>query len=461
MVLFIVKKIKNSRQTLTFIFGAMTILQLYDYFIESHQNITTDSRKITPNCLFFALRGETFNGNVFAQKAIEMQACWVIMDDSNYFIDDKTCILVDNVLETLQQLANYHRNQLKNTTIFIGITGSNGKTTSKELLKCVLSTKFATQATIGNLNNHIGVPLTLLSVYAHHQFAVIEMGANHPDEVLELCQIVEPDVALVTSIGKEHLEGFGSMEQIIKAETDIYRFVAERKGLIFVNADDAILMHETQHIKNKMLYGVDKNADTVGRLVASSLFVHFRWDTTYRLMLHAPTVETQLIGVYNFCNLMSAASIGRYFSVPYDKINEALSSYLPSNKRSEYLEKGSNRLIIDCYNANPSSMHAAIHNFAHHIVADYKVLIVGDMFELGHYAGQEHRAMIDDIEGLGFDEVYCIGANFMGQSIESERIRFFESVADLKKYKPLSDFEHSFVLIKGSRGMALEDYLLD
>lgn len=437
----------------------MKISNLHKIFIEKKQQFTTDSRNIFADGLYFALKGERFDGNEFVDSALEKGASFAIIDNPKYKKNNQ-CILVDNVLKCLQDLANFHRKTLQ--TKIIGIAGSNGKTTTKELLKAVLESHYKTQATPGNFNNHIGVPISLLQIRPETDFAIIEMGANMPHEVKMLCQIVEPDFGLVTSIGKEHLEGFGSFEMIIETEGELYDFVAKNNGTIFVNSDDEILMNRASAYKNAIYYGSGALADCVGKFISANLFVHFQWETAQAALTAAPIVETQLLGKYNFTNLLASAAVGRYFSVPYDKINQALSNYIPSNNRSQLIKKDSNTIILDAYNANPASLKLAIENFAENVSSDQKILILGDMFELGESSKTEHQNLIDLIEFHDFQEIHLVGKLFAEtKPNQKKRFSFYENVAELKSKNPLKNYQNAFLLLKASRGIGLEKYLLD
>ena len=290
----------------------MNIQALYELYVQQKQKISTDTRKIESECLYFALKGDNFDGNAFAHKAIESGAFKAVIDDATYAIEGKT-ILVDDVLITLQGLANHHRKQFK--IPIIGIAGSNGKTTTKELIAAVLRQKYKTHATAGNFNNHIGVPLTLLYMPLDTEMAVIEMGANRPGEVEELCQIVAPNYGVVTSLGLEHIEGFGSFEMVVKTECELYDYLHEHKGMLFVNGDDAILMEKTEPYKNRFVFGTGTQVDVVGKFVKANPYVEFKWETAAKQIYRAPVVSTSLIGNYNMSNLLVAASFGRFFSV--------------------------------------------------------------------------------------------------------------------------------------------------
>lgn len=434
----------------------MDLITLYSLFLESGGRFTTDSRHIEPGSMFFALKGDKFNGNTFAAKALENGANWAIIDEASYQTD-KRMLLVPDVLQCLQDLAAWHRQQIPGLKV-IGITGSNGKTTTKELLKAVLSSHYRCWATPGNLNNHIGVPISLLRMPLDTEYAIIEMGANHPGEIAPLCAIARPDYALVTSVGKEHLEGFGSLENIMATECENYQYTAANKGVLFVHYDDEALRQYAAQFGPAIYYGTDKNADCVGRLLGAEWFVRMQWENSYRLMLRAPVVETQLFGSYNFVNLLAAACVGRYCSVPYDKINAALAAYKPANNRSQLIETGGNRVILDAYNANPHSMAAAVANFAA-LDSAHKVLILGDMYELGDAEAAEHQQLLEQIAAGKFDKVLLCGPRFGAFAKDFPQFYFYDTRESLSAAQPFSAFSGKTILIKGSRGMQMEMYL--
>ena len=426
----------------------ISIIELYSLF-KQHPIICTDTRSIEKGCLFFCLKGENFNGNTFASEAINQGAAYAIVDENGYVTNDK-CILVNDVLKTLQDLALYHRQQLKIPVI--GITGTNGKTTTKELVSIVLASTYKVLATKGNLNNHIGVPLTILSINKDVEIAVIEMGANHAHEIDFLCKITLPTFGIITNIGKAHLEGFHTLETIIETKTALYRAVKEAKGTVFINSDDDLLMKHANQI-NQIRYGKKSPANYIGEII----------NNTFTCNIYLPfcneTINTQLIGNYNFYNIMAAVSVGAYFKIPYSTIGTALSAYQPTNSRSQIIQKENNTLIMDAYNANPSSMELAIRNFAD-IQHQQKVLILGDMKELGEVSFIEHQAMVDLVKNLHFNVAYFIGHEFA--SVKHYDYHSFENFEDAAKKINEQKIEHSIILIKGSRSMKMErivDYL--
>lgn len=426
------------------------IEELYELYVKCGQKICTDTRKLIPGSIFFALKGDSFNANTFAQKAIEEGCAYAVIDDVSFC--NKKTLLVNNVLEALQQLANYHRKQLNIPVI--GITGSNGKTTNKELIHAVLSKKYQTLATIGNLNNHIGVPLTLLSIGKKHEIAIVEMGANHQGEIDLLCRIAEPDFGIITNIGKAHLEGFGGIEGVKKGKSEMYRFIEQKKGCVFINADDAVL-NELAAKNTCISYGTSESSDIVGKTINESEYVVFKWWEKHdKISLdELPKVKTQIIGHYNFINLLCAACVGHYFKVSTEKINEALSEYVPSMNRSQIEKTKYNTLILDAYNANPSSMKAAIENFAD-MSGENKLLILGDMFELGDYASEEHKKIIELLQLKKLTNVLLIGNEF--EKLKNSDYKTFTKTETCLSYLQESKVKNNIILIKGSRGMKLE-----
>jgi UDP-N-acetylmuramoyl-tripeptide--D-alanyl-D-alanine ligase len=418
---------------------------IYSIFLR-HPIITIDSRQVQPGSLFFALKGESFNGNEFSEIALEKGAQYAIVDDPEYAVDDR-CILVDNVLETLQALARHHREQF--SIPVVAITGTNGKTTTKELASAVLSEKYRTLATKGNLNNHIGVPLTLLGMTKDTEIALIEMGANHPGEIDFLCRIARPGFGLITNIGKAHLEGFGSFEGIVRTKTELYRFLREKGGRIFLNNQDELLKENAGNLE-AITYGTG-HADLVSRTVTAGPYVNLQ------LQFHNGTelsIHSNLYGRYNATNMTAAAAIGQYFGVAPAQIKTAIEAYRPENNRSQVMETRQNLLILDAYNANPSSMEAALTTFAE---ADYpsKTVILGDMLELGPDADQEHQRILKLADDLGFTAIYLVGPVFTRLNTRRENICFHDSEL-ARLWLGHHKIMNSTVLIKGSRGIKLE-----
>jgi UDP-N-acetylmuramoyl-tripeptide--D-alanyl-D-alanine ligase len=423
----------------------MNINEVYNIFLK-YPSISTDTRDIKPDSIFFSLKGDNFNGNIFADKAIEKGAIYAIIDESK-FKKDSRYILVDNALDNLQQLAIIHRNHLK--IPIIGITGTNGKTTTKELINCILSPKYKTLATQGNLNNHIGVPLTVLSITNEHEIAIIEMGANHIGEIGELCRISQPDFGIITNIGKAHLEGFGNLEGVIKTKNDLYLEVAKKNGKLFVNADNPILNNLSENI-DRICYGKSSTNYCYGNLKKQNAFINIEYycDSNYDL------INTQLVGFYNFENILAAITIGCYFKIEKQFIKKALENYLPTNSRSQIVKSKTNTIILDAYNANPSSLEASIKNFAE-IVADNKILMIGDMLELGEYSEVEHRNILHIIEMLNFNNVILVGPQFSSVCEKKDWLCFKNSML-AKDRLILNPIKNAYVLIKGSRGIKME-----
>ncbi|HSO89450.1 MAG TPA: UDP-N-acetylmuramoyl-tripeptide--D-alanyl-D-alanine ligase [Draconibacterium sp.] len=422
--------------------------EIYQIFKENPV-VSTDTRKIEKNCIFFALKGENFNGNKFAGTALEKGACCAIIDEREYLVSDKT-ILVDNVLQTLKDLANLHRKKL--AIPILGITGTNGKTTTKELVSVVLSQKFNISFTEGNLNNHIGVPLTLLKMNADTEFGVVEMGANHPGEIAELCNIAEPDFGIITNIGKAHLEGFGSFEGVIKTKSELYQFIKNKNGTVFYNLDNPILTKLTSEIQNKISYGREKS-DFTGELLVSPPFVHLKANFKKGVLY----LNTNLTGDYNFENILAAACIGNYFDVNPLQIQKALKDYYPQNNRSQLINKNGLKIIMDAYNANPTSMQASIKSFMSN-VSNNSYLILGDMLELGNYSKQEHSAILEMLKNYPSATVYTVGKNFF-EIADRFNCQPFQNVEMLCNYLQNSPIIKGDVLIKGSRGIQLEKIL--
>jgi UDP-N-acetylmuramoyl-tripeptide--D-alanyl-D-alanine ligase len=428
----------------------MNIKEIYSVYLE-HSTICTDTRKIVKDSLFFALKGENFNGNTFADKALELGCSFAIVDEDIDFKSDRI-IKVDDVLTCLQDLARYHRDQIK--IPIIGITGTNGKTTTKELIFSVLSTKFKTFATAGNLNNHIGVPLSILSIKDEHEIAIIEMGANHPYEIAFLCTISKPNLGVITNIGKAHLEGFGNIETVTETKKALYNHLNANDGIIFYNQSNDILSKLEKTCKTFSYGSVD--SDNKGELISSSPYLVLELLSKKGHLL----VKTNLIGSYNFENVMAAVSIGHYFDIDDMNIKKALENYIPSNHRSQLIKTENNTIIMDSYNANPTSMKAAIENFTN-MTFKNKSLLLGDMFELGENSDDEHRNIIKLIEDGTYTNIFLVGYHFF--NIDSSiSIHKFEETNQLLEYLSKNKIQDQIILIKGSRGMKLErclDYL--
>ena len=435
----------------------ISIPDLYTLF-QKHPEICTDTRKIISGSLFFALRGEKFNGNSFAEKAISEGAAYAIVDDPS-LPDRKEFLKVPDALKALQDLARMHRSML--TIPFIGITGSNGKTSTKEITRDILSTKYKTFATQGNLNNHIGVPISILSIKEDIEIAVIEMGANHIGEIAFLSEIARPDYGLITNIGKAHLEGFGGIEGVKTGKSELYQYIEKHSGKIFVNRDNATL---TGLIKtaDTQTYGTSGPCNILGRLISEFPKLVFRWKSNKdaETLDEKENIETRISGSYNLENVLAGICIADYFSVSARDINEAVKNYIPGNMRSEEIKTKRNQIFLDAYNANPSSMEKAIKHFSG-LEGNSKLAVLGDMLELGDYAEEEHKAIIELLRQSSISEAILIGPVFskVYKSKKGEKVRVFENTdAALKSLKPeLKALKGKMVLVKGSRGLALEN----
>ena len=422
----------------------MDLKTLHSLFLDCNA-VCTDTRKIKKKDMFFALKGDNFNGNTYAQQAIAKGAKYAVIDEEEF--QTQNTILVKNVLKTLQQLATYHRNYLK--IPILALTGSNGKTTTKELINVVLSKKYKTTATKGNLNNHIGVPLTLLSMKNDTEIGIVEMGANHQKEIEFLCNIAYPDYGLITNFGKAHLEGFGGVEGVIKGKSEMFEHLIKHNKTIFLNIEDKIQVEKSQN-GNTFTFGSNKNKPEVAIDFIEALpFVISKYNA-----LH---IKSNLIGDYNFSNIAVAIAIGNYFKVEDSAIKTAIENYIPSNNRSQIIQKSSNKIILDAYNANPTSMKAALLNLEKQ--NGHKVAILGDMFELGKDAKIEHQHVTDLVTSLNIDDIILIGENFFQSKSNAKNVQQFKSFNGFKAAVNLKDINNSVILIKGSRGMALERFL--
>ncbi|WP_026977091.1 UDP-N-acetylmuramoyl-tripeptide--D-alanyl-D-alanine ligase [Flavobacterium tegetincola] len=421
----------------------MEIQYLHKLFLEC-SSVATDTRKIEKNSFFIALKGDRFDANSFANEALDLGAKYVVIDDKNFYKNSHT-LLVKDSLRTLQDLAKYHRDYLNLKVI--GLTGSNGKTTTKELINAVLSQKYSVKATVGNLNNHIGVPLTLLSFDTSTEIGIVEMGANHQKEIEFLCDIAQPDYGYITNFGKAHLEGFGGYEGVIKGKSEMYQFLKNQNGKVFINADDSIQLEKSNGIPAFTFSTKRTDADVFISKIEANPFV--------AVTFQEDVIQSQLVGIYNANNINAAITIGTYFHVDQKLIKEAIENYNPTNNRSQLSKKGSNQLILDAYNANPSSMTVALENLRQ-IAAPRKIAFLGDMFELGTESESEHRALVSSIKNDIETTFYFVGSEFYNVKSDQENQYFFETFEDLQKYISVVVFENSTILIKGSRGMALE-----
>ena len=421
----------------------MTIQEIHSLFLKCN-SVAIDTRRIEPNSLFVAIKGERFDANTFAKEALEKGASYVIIDNETYYIDDRT-ILVKESLIALQELAAYHRAYLK--LPIIALTGSNGKTTTKELINVVLSKKYNTKATVGNLNNHIGVPLTLLSFSKSTEIGIVEMGANHQKEIEFLCKITQPDFGYITNFGKAHLEGFGGVEGVIKGKSEMYSYLKDNHKKAFVNLDDAIQVAKTAAIETITFSQIDKNSTTYIKSVNANPFVTIEFDDVI--------IKSHLIGLYNANNINAAITIGKYFNVSKNDIKNAIESYIPENNRSQLITKGTNEIILDAYNANPSSMAVALENFLQ-LDKTNKLIIIGDMFELGDASLAEHKMIVDILLNENRTTCCFVGADFYANKVDNAHFHFFKTFDGLADFLKNRSIENSTILIKGSRGMALE-----
>lgn len=427
-----------------------TTQQLYQHYLQ-HSIISTDTRKIAPGSLFFALKGDKFDANTFAKQSVEAGAAYAIIDNPEYQFGDQY-LLVDDVLTALQDLARHHRSQLHIPVV--GLTGSNGKTTTKELIYAVLSQQFNTLATQGNLNNHIGVPLTILSINNSHQMAVIEMGANHQREIELLCSISQPNHGLITNVGRAHLEGFGGVEGVKKGKGELYDYLQNTNGVAFINGKDPVLqeMQSARALSNKVFYGGGESPLITGELIANAPFLSLNWTNTQTD--ESSNVNSQLTGEYNLDNILAAICIGTWFKLSTDQINAGISGYQPKNNRSQLMQTATNTLVCDYYNANPSSMAVAIDNISQ-LKANKKVLILGDMFELGDDSPAEHAGIIKKAMEANADQQIFIGEMFYQQK-DGTHALFYRTAEDAITGLKTDPIKNATILIKGSRGMALE-----
>jgi len=444
----------------------MQTVDLYSIFLK-HPVVTTDSRNCPSGSIFFALRGEKFDGNDYVEQALNNGAAFAVGDRAG-LPKDSRIIRVDSALQSLQDLANYHRKQLNPTVI--AITGTNGKTTTKELIAAALSTQYPVLFTQGNLNNHIGVPLTLLQLKSEHHFAVIEMGANHSGEIRELCRIADPDFGLITNVGKAHLEGFGSFEGVVRAKTELYDYIRQKHGTIFVNIDNPVLMERSENA-NRIFYGSSPEAFVHGRIIDSEASLELEWTQVRRPASNAEStdcrefagqvrndIKTQLIGNYNFENVLAAICIATYFNATTGYtplLNRAIADYTPTNNRSQSLKTKRNHLIVDAYNANPSSMQVALDNFLNLKISP-KMAIIGEMKELGEYSREEHQKVVDRLKESVIDKVILCGENFQTVHSIAPEWTVFLNTRELLDYLRSENLSGFHILIKGSRANQLE-----
>tara|TARA_B110000908_G_C10193710_1_gene421800 strand:+ start:43 stop:1329 length:1287 start_codon:yes stop_codon:yes gene_type:complete len=427
----------------------MQMNDLYSQFLES-TGVATDTRAIEEGNIFFALKGDSFNGNRFADKALELGALFVVIDEKEYVTSERY-ILVEDVLKTLQELAAHHRSMFKIPVI--GITGTNGKTTTKELINTVLSTKFNVFATKGNFNNHIGVPLSLLSITKETEIAIIEMGANHVGEIADYCKWMKPTLGLITNIGSAHLEGFGSFENIITAKTELYTELKENNKIIFFNDDDELVKSLVNDYEFRISYGNKESVDTRVKVLNSFPTVQL---TLVEEDLVKERIRTNLFGEYNVSNISAALAIGSYFDISFELMKSGLEGYIPKNNRSEIREVGTNLVILDAYNANPTSVKAAVDSFSK-LLGAQKVVMIGDMFELGKDSLKLHQEIVDFVCSSNFEKTIFVGKDF--SQCTADNAIFFETTEKLKQWFINEKMQASIILIKGSRGMKMESII--
>ena len=425
----------------------MNLTKLHDYYKDT-SGVVTDSRKLTQNCFFIALRGDNFDGNQFAETAIAQGAKYALVDRPEIAKKSDRLLLVDNTLESLQELAQYHRNKLK--AKIIALTGSNGKTTTKELIMSVLGKKFDTKATKGNLNNHIGVPLTLLDFDQNTEIGIVEMGANHQKEIDFLCQLAQPDIGLITNFGEAHLEGFGGVEGVIKGKSELYKYLSQTNGTIILNIDDSI-QSKWESYSPHYTFGEDAKADC-------RLEYLKRKSQPLAISTKGKTIESQLFGEYNYSNIAVAVALGEFFDLNLEQIEEGISGYRPTNNRSQIIHKGTNKITLDAYNANPSSMKASITSFVDN--REKKgIVILGDMFELGTQTASAHQEILNLVVGTNVEDILVVGKYFFKTQTQDPRVQYFSTLEEIKNFLIQNPFEKSDILIKGSRGMTLETLL--
>lgn len=432
-----------------------SIAQLYEHYLQCTA-VQTDSRKVKKDNLFVALKGPRFNGNQFAERALKQGAKFAVIDEVAYQKDERY-LLVTNTLEALQELAIYHRKQLN--IALIALTGSNGKTTTKELINAVLSTTYRTQATQGNFNNHIGVPLTILGIRKDTEMAVVEMGANHANEINQLCGIARPNFGLITNIGRAHLEGFGSIEGVQRAKGELFEYLEAAGGRAFINLNDQRVSELGYYLPKTSTYGSNRWAKTTGKIIDADPFLQISW-LPKPASKNAPKpvsipIQTQLIGRYNFDNVLAAIAVGTHFKIPPAKIQQAIANYLPTNNRSQVVKWQTNTLILDAYNANPSSMSAALANFAD-LPASPKIALLGDMLELGEYAASAHQEIIQLLKNMQLKKAILVGQTFASVQESLPNFHYFVDRQAMQKWWKQQHFEQTTFLVKASRGIALE-----
>ena len=424
----------------------MELHQIHQLFLES-SGVSTDTRSIKQDSLFFALKGVNFNGNTFAYQALEKGARYAIVDEVQHSSNDRF-VLVADVLETLQALAHFHRNYLG--LPIIALTGSNGKTTTKELIHSLLKPHFTTAATVGNLNNHIGVPLTLLSMTTETEIGIVEMGANHAKEIAFLCEIAQPNMGYITNFGKAHLEGFGSEEGVVKAKSELYDYLKTHSRLIILNYQDTQQIAQVGDYDNTYTFSESSKTAVNVKLTTTQPFLSVSLNNT--------EIQTHLTGIYNFQNIAAALTIGSYFELTPLQLKKGIEAYVPANNRSQIIQQHSNEILLDAYNANPSSMEVALDNFIA-VQNQNKLAILGDMFELGTTSAKEHSVLINKATLINGCKFYFVGSHFFSQKIPHPNFKFFKTFKELQLHLERTTISNTSILIKGSRGMALERVL--
>ena len=413
----------------------------------SNHSVSTDSRTIKEGDIYLALNGDNFNGNTFAKNALNKGAKYAIIDDKSYYLNKQQYILVKDSLKTLQEIAHFHRKQFN--IPLIAIAGSNGKTTTKELMVSVLESQYKVTGTKGNFNNHIGLPLSLLNINSDTEIAVIEMGANNPGEIKTLCEIAAPNYGIITNIGKEHLEGFGDLEGVLNANAELFDYLRKNEGIVFVNQNDNKLLNKVAGLSTIISYGKTKNAKYHGEIL--STFPHLN------ILFENTEIKSNLVGDYNFENIMSAIAVGKTFNISNEKIKTQIEHYYPQNNRSQLIKKGSNHIILDAYNANPSSMEKAINNLANS-PGNKKIVILGEMLEMGAHAKEEHQTIFNLTQSKGFQKILLIGKEFEPFAQEPN-VFYFKNTSEARTWFVSQDIEETTILIKGSRKNKLEDIL--
>lgn len=424
--------------------------EIYRIFQECNYTVCTDTRKILKKSLFIALKGENYDANVFVEQAINQGCLYAISD--NYVGNYENVIVVKNSLATLQELASFHRKKMNAKVI--GITGTNGKTTTKELIAAVLNKKYNIIYTHGNYNNHIGVPLTLLTIKPETEIAIVEMGANHPGEIQQLSEIADPDFGIITNVGKAHLEGFGSFEEVINTKTELYRYIAQKTGFVFVNRDNLYLWEHAKNL-NCFKYGKSNEVEIKAIEYIAKPALNIKWLNAINGKQYS--AQTKLIGEYNWENVMAAITVGTFFEIEPEQIKNALENYEPQNYRSQWIKYNANNILMDAYNANPTSMQLAINNFAA-LPFENKMLILGDMLELGKFTEEEHQNILNLIEDKGFKHVILVGENFYKLN-KNKYFQTFLTVENLIKFISENPINNMTVLIKGSHGIHLDKLL--